>query len=298
MDLRKLRYFVAVAETLHFGRAAQRLNIAQPPLSHQIRVLERELGAALFDRSNRRVELTPAGQALLPEARSLLAQAERTSGIAARVQRGEIGELRIGFTSAAALIQVIPRLIFEYRQKWPEVNLRIEERTTQEQLAAMLDRRLDFAFGRDSRAPVLPASLRAIRLIDDPLVVALPPRHRLARGSGPIPVGALADERFVMFPRDSGTAAYAQIVSLCRAAGFAPRVAQEARTAVTMMGLVAAGLGVALVPGSFRSIGAKGLAYRTLREPEARSSMWLVSRVRNQSLQERRFQELASGKMS
>lgn len=119
MDLRRLRYFVVLAETLHFGRAALRLSIAQPPLSHQIRVLEEELGARLFDRNNRRVELTAAGMALLPEARALLAQAEKASTIAARVERGELGELRIGFTSAAALTQVIPRLILAYRRDWP-----------------------------------------------------------------------------------------------------------------------------------------------------------------------------------
>jgi len=293
MDLRRIRYFVVLAETLHFGRAAMRLNIAQPPLSHQIRVLEDELGARLFERSNRRVELTPAGQALLPEARILLAQAERAGGIAARVQRGELGELRLGFTSSSALTQVVPRLIHAYRQRWPGVHLRIEELTTQEQLAAMLEHRLDIAFVRGFESPDLPDSLQAVRLFEDALVVALPPQHRLAKDSGPLATGALADEAFVMYPREIGTGVYDQIMSLCRRAGFAPRVVQEARAVATIVGLVAAGLGVALVPEALRSIGINGVAYRPLREKEARSAMWMVFRAGRLSAQESGFRELA-----
>lgn len=293
MDLRRIRYFVVVAETLHFGRAAMRLNIAQPPLSHQIRVLEEELGARLFERSNRRVELTPAGQALLPEARALLAQAERAGDIAARVQRGELGELRVGFTSSAALTQVVPRLIHAYRQRWPGVHLRIEELTTQEQLTAMLERRLDIAFVRGFESPDLPGSLQALRLFGDALVVALPPQHRLARATGPLAASALADEAFVMYPREIGTGVYDQIMSLCRRAGFAPRVGQEARAVATIVGLVAAGLGVALVPEALRSIGIKGVAYRPLREKEARSAMWMVLKAGRLPVLESRFLELA-----
>jgi len=293
MDLRRIRYFVVLAETLHFGRAAMRLNIAQPPLSHQIRVLEEELGARLFERSNRRVELTPAGQALLPEARILLAQAERAGDIAARVQRGELGELRLGFTSSSALTQVVPRLIHAYRQRWPGVHLRIEELTTQEQLTAMLEHRLDIAFVRGFESPDLPGSLQAVRLFEDALVVALPPQHRLAKDTGPLAAGALADEAFVMYPREIGTGVYDQIISLCRRAGFAPRVAQEARAVATIVGLVAAGLGVALVPEALRSIGIKGVAYRPLREQEARSAMWMVFKAGQLSAQENGFRELA-----
>src|SRR5262249_34762969 len=161
MDLRRIRYFVVLAETLHFGRAASCLNIAQPPLSQQIRVLEQELGARLFERSNRRVELTPAGKALLPEARALLAQAERTATVAARAQRGEIGELRVGLTGSATFTVVIPRLILTYRQRFPGVHLRIDELTTQEQLAALLEQRLDVAIVRSVLAPDLPPTLRA-----------------------------------------------------------------------------------------------------------------------------------------
>lgn len=298
MDLRRIRYFTVLADTLHFGRAALRLNIAQPPLSHQIRVLEEELGARLFERNNRRVELTPAGQALLPEARALLAQAERVGAIAARVQRGELGELRIGLVNSAALTPVITRLIHTYRRRWPGVHLRIEELTTHDQLAAMLDRRLDLALVRGAVAPDLPSTLRAIRLLEDALIVALPPQHRLAGGSGPLSARDLAGDGFVMYPQESGTGVYDQIMSLCRHAGFAPRVTQEARAVSTIVGLVAAGLGVALVPQALRSIDVNGVAYRPLREKQAKSAMWLVFRAGETSAQEQGFRELAEAAVS
>jgi DNA-binding transcriptional LysR family regulator len=289
MDLRRLRYFVVLAETLHFGRAASSLNIAQPPLSQQIRVLEQELGARLFERSNRRVELTPAGKALLPEARALLAQAERTSTVAVRAQRGEIGELRVGLTGSAIFTVVIPRLILTYRQRFPGVRLRIDELTTQEQLDALLEQRLDVAIVRSVSAPDLPPALRATRLLEDSLVVALPAQHRLAGAAKPLPIGALADEAFVMYPRDSGTGVYDQIIMLCRQAGFAPTIAQEAHAMATIVGLVAAGLGVAVVPDSLRSIGANGVVYRPLKEKGARSAMWLVLQTRQPSPQAAAF---------
>ncbi|CAB3770108.1 LysR substrate-binding domain-containing protein [Paraburkholderia humisilvae] len=293
MDLRRIRYFAVLAETLHFGRAASRLNIAQPPLSQQIRVLENELGAQLFERGNRRVELTPAGKALLPEARALLAQADRVAAVAARAQRGEIGELRVGLTGSAAFTELIPRLILAYRQRFPDVYLRIDELTTQAQLTALLERQLDVAIVRGIAAPDLPSTLRATRLFEDSLVVALPPQHRLAGDPKPLSIGALADEAFVMYPRESGTGVYDQIISLCRQAGFAPRIGQEARAAATIVGLVAAGLGVSLVPESLRSIHANGVVYRPVKDKGARSAMWLVWPTHQPSAQQAAFAAIA-----
>jgi DNA-binding transcriptional LysR family regulator len=263
-------------------------------LSKQIKVLEEELGAMLFERSNRHVELTAAGKALLPEARALLAQAERAEQIPARVKRGEIGELRIGFTSGSALIQPITQLIFSYRQKFAGVRLRIEELTTSEQLNAMLERRLDFAFVRGTVTPDLPSSLQALRIVEDSLVVALPFRHSLASSKSGLAVSVLSEEPFVMYPRESGTGVYDQIMLLCRRAGFAPRVGQEARSAATIVGLVAGGLGVSLVPESFQGIATNGVAYRPLKEKEARSAMWLISRTGTVSLEEEAFSLLAN----
>jgi DNA-binding transcriptional LysR family regulator len=293
MDLRRIRYFIVLSEELHFGRAALRLNIAQPPLSQQIRVLEEELGARLFERSNRRVELTAAGKALVPEARALIAQAERAGTVAQRAQRGELGELRVGFTGSAAFSTVIPQLIFEYRRRLPGMNLRLEELTTQQQLTAMLERRLEVAFVRGAVKPDLPPTLRATRLFEDALVAVLPAQHPLAVRSEALSVGALKDEAFVMYPRESGTGVYDQIVALCQRSGFAPRVAQEAREVPTIVALVAAGLGVALVPASLRSININGVAYRSLREKGARSAMWLVLRAGALTPQEALFATLA-----
>jgi len=293
MDLRRIRYFIVLSEELHFGRAAQRLNMAQPPLSQQIRALEEELGARLFERSNRRVELTAAGKALLPEARTLVAQAERAGTVAQRAQRGELGELRVGFTGSAAFSTVIPQLIFEYRRRLPGMHLRLEELTTKQQLTAMLERRMDVAFVRGTAPPELPPTLQATRLFEDALVAVLPSQHPLASRGGALSVGALKDEAFVMYPRESGTGVYDQIIALCQQAGFAPQVAQEARESPTIVGLVAAGLGVALVPASLRSINVNGVAYRPLREKGARSAMWLVLRSGDLPPQEALFATLA-----
>lgn len=293
VDLRRIRYFLVLSEELHFGRAALRLNIAQPPLSQQIRVLEEELGAQLFARSNRRVELTETGKALVPEARALIAQAERTGIVVQRARRGEMGELRVGFTGSSAFSAVIPKLIFEYRRRLPGMHLRLEELTTQQQLTAMLERRLEVAFVRSATRPELPPALHATRLFADALVAVLPPQHRLASDTGALSVDALKDEPFVMYPRESGTGVYDQIMTLCQQSGFVPQVAQEAQAAPTMVGLVAAGLGVALVPASLSSINVNGVVYRSLRERGARSAMWLVLRSGTRPPQEALFVTLA-----
>jgi DNA-binding transcriptional LysR family regulator len=293
MDLRRIRYFVMLAEELHFGRAALRLGISQPPLSQQIRVLEKEMGVQLLNRSNRRVELTAAGAALLPEARALLAQAERAGAMAQRAQRGEVGELRVGFTGSAAFSSIIPQLILEYRRRLPQVRLQLHELTTQHQLTAMLERRLEVAFVRSPTRPDLPPSLQSIRLFDDALVAVLPPHHPLGRRDEPLRVAALAGEAFVMYPRESGTGVYDQILNMCRRAGFTPRVAQEAREAPTIVGLVAAGFGVALVPASLSNIHVSGVMYRALREKAARSAMWLMLRAGALGAQEAMFASLA-----
>jgi DNA-binding transcriptional LysR family regulator len=292
-DLRRIRYFVVLSEELHFGRAAQRLGMAQPPLSQQIRVLEDELGARLFARTNRRVELTIAGKALLPEARALLTQAERAATVALRAQRGELGELRIGFTASAMFSGVIPQLINAYRRHLPEIRLQLQELATQQQLTALLERRLEVAFVRSPDRPALPSTLQAIHLFEDSLVAVLPPQHKLSAPRRALSISALADEVFVMYPSEVGTGVYDQIMALCRQAGFTPRVAQEAQATPTIIALVAAGLGVALVPASMQSINVGGVIYRPLREKTARSAMWLVLHKGGLSAQEELFATLA-----
>lgn len=278
MDLRRVRYFVVLAEELHFGRAAARLGMSQPPLSQQIQLLERELGARLLARSNRRVELTTAGSLFLAEARRLLAQAAHAAEVAARAERGEVGELRIGFTSSAVYNGVIPGLILRFRQIFPMVALTLQEQSSQPQLAAMAARRLDIAFIRNPGPPDLPDGFGAVFLFRDPLMAVLHGAHPLARQPGALQVAALAEENFVMHGADEAPGFHGQVLAVCRRAGFTPRVAQEARENPTIVGLVAAGLGVALLPGSMELMGLAGVAYRPLADAQAVSDMWLVHR--------------------
>src|SRR5262252_475830 len=202
MELRHLRYFVALSEELHFGRAARRLGISQPPLSQQIQALERTLDALLFARTNRRVELTEAGRAFLVEARATLEQAERAAAVVGRAQRGEVGEIKIGFTPSAALIAPFAKTILAFRKQWPGVRLVLEERVTMDQIDEMVDRRSQIGFIRSPGRPELPDSIVATELYRERLMVFLRADHRLAGGrtggakGGAIALGALAMEPF------------------------------------------------------------------------------------------------------
>jgi DNA-binding transcriptional LysR family regulator len=296
MELRHLRYFVALAEELHFGRAAQRLGISQPPLSQQIQALERTLDALLFARTNRRVELTEAGRAFLVEARATLDQAERATAIVGRAQRGEVGEIKIGFTPSAALIAPFAKTILAFRKRWPGVRLVLEERVTMDQIDAMVERRSQIGFIRSPGIPELPDSIAAVELYREPLAAFMRADHRLAAGrkSRTIAVSALASEPFVFFPRGLGTSLYDQVMTLCRRAGFSPRIEQEARANATILGLVAAGLGVSLLPESLQRVAAKSVACRGLSAVDARSSIWLVHLRRDESPACRVFVALAT----
>jgi DNA-binding transcriptional LysR family regulator len=296
MELRHLRYFVTLAEELHFGRAAQRLGISQPPLSQQIQALERMLDALLFARTNRRVELTEAGRAFLVEARATLEQAERATAIVGRAQRGEVGEIKIGFTPSAALIAPFAKTILAFRKQWPDVRLVLEERVTMDQIDAMVDHRSQIGFIRSPGYPELPDSIAAIELYREPLMVFLRADHPLAAGrkGRAIAAGALATEPFVFFPRGIGTSLYDQVIGLCRSAGFRPRIEQEARANATILGLVAAGLGVSVLPASLRSLAVENVACRGLSATHAESSIWLVHLRHDPSPAGREFVALAT----
>jgi len=276
MELRHLRAFVAVAEELHFGRAAERLGIQQPPLSLQIQALERELGTRLFDRGSRRVALTPVGSLFLTEARATLAQAARAVDVARRAAEGEIGEIRLGFTASSPFTEVMPQVIYAFRRRFPAVSLKLVGMTTREQLAALLAHKLDLAFVRSPFAPI-PPELTALSVLSDRLMLVLRADHPLAALSA-VPIAALAHEPFVMFERDAGTGVWDQIVALCADQGFSPTVAQEAREAPTLIGLVAAGLGVTILPGSLERIRVDGVVYRPLDTPQAASRVLLAHR--------------------
>ncbi|MXP88934.1 LysR family transcriptional regulator [Pseudomonas aeruginosa] len=276
MELRHLRYFIAVAEELHFGRAAERLGISQPPLSQQIQALEEEIGARLFERTNRRVELTDAGRLFLDESRQVLAQVDKAVLLARRAHLGELGELKIGFTSSAPFTSTIPSSIHAFRKAYPDVHLDLQEMSSRQVLKALLEESLQVGV---IRPLALPDAVHWVELFREPLVAVLRADHPLAAGSEDgLAIAALAEEPFVFFPRSYGTGLYDQVIALTRQAGFSPRIAQEASEAMTIIGLVSAGLGVSILPASFRRTRVDGVVYRTLSDPEATTVVWLVRR--------------------
>lgn len=293
MELRHLRYFVAVAEELHFGRAASRLGISQPPLSQQIQALEDELGVCLFERTNRRVALSAVGELFLPEARAVLAQLDKAVGVARRASQGELGELKVGFTSSAPFTSTIPRAIQAFRLACPQVHLDLRElssRGVAEAVAAGL-----LQVGMMRPLDPVPEGLEALELFAEPLVAVLPAGHPLAAREEGVDLAELAAEAFVFFPRSFGTGLYDQLLELARGAGFAPRIVQEAREAMTLIGLVATGLGVTVLPASFDRMRIDGVVCRTLRDPGASTAVWLVRRRGEPSPLVQRFAELLEG---
>ena len=294
MELRHLRYFIAVAEELHFGRAAQVLGISQPPLSQQIQALEQEVGARLFERTNRRVELSEAGRLFLEEARLVLAQVDKAADVARRAQLGELGELKIGFTSSAPFSSTIPQAIFAFRQRFPSVHLNLREMSSTRVADALVDESIQVGI---MRPLPLPDSLTVVELMREPLVAVLSSKHPLVAGSeAGLFLSALALEPFVFFPRSYGSGLYTQLLSLARDAGFSPHFAQEAGEAMTIIGLVAAGLGVSVLPASYRRMRIDGVVYRPLLDPQAISAVWLVQRKDQTSPMAKAFVELLTRK--
>jgi DNA-binding transcriptional LysR family regulator len=259
MELRKLRYFVVLAEELHFGRAAQRLHITQPPLSMAIHALEQELGVALFTRAPRRVTLTHAGSAFLEQARNLLARADDAVELARAAARGEVGRLRIGFMSGT-IYTLLPGLLREFAARFPAVRLELRELAMPVQLAQLRGGEIDVGL---VRPPVEDAALDAETVLAEPLVVALPRGHRLARLRR-IPMRRLAQEPFVMFQRQPGLVMHHLVLRFCLQHGFSPRVAQEVAQSHAVVGLVSAGIGIALVPASIAGTRMRGVEYRPL----------------------------------
>lgn len=272
IELRHLRYFIAVAEELHFGRAAQRLHISQPPLSQQIMQLEAETGAQLFNRTNRSVQLTPAGAQFLQDARAILLQVEMATQRAARLHRGEEGELRIGFTSSAAFIGVMSDALYVFRQRWPNVHVQMQEINTRQQLAPLHEGKLDLGVMRNTP---LPADLHHQLLLREPLCAVVHKAHPLAT-AGRITLQTLAREPFVFFDPQVGTALYSEILDLLQRYQIRPYITQEVGEAMTILGLVATGLGVSILPASFSHARLANVVWLPLEEPDAQSEMWLV----------------------
>lgn len=258
MELRHLRYFIAVAEERNFGRAARKLRIAQPPLSRQIQAFERELGFALFDRSRRQVELTTGGQALLSHARRVLEILDLAVRDARRASNGEIGRIAIGYPSSLAY-SGLTELMRAFHDRYPSVAVTLRELPPQPQLDALRDGTLDVGFVRaiEDDPRIVCEQVRR-----EPLVVALPSNHPLATRER-LALSTLAREPFIAFPRARGPGFFDQIMRLCHDAGFTPRIVQEAPQ-LDIVSLVAAGFGVAIVPASVREVRREGLVFRSI----------------------------------
>lgn len=258
MELRHLRYFLAVAEEGNVTRAAERLHISQPPLSQQLKDLERDLGVTLFHRSPQGVTLTAAGAAFQAQARHILLAAEQARNAAMRAANGQTGTLRVGFTSSAAFNPVVAGTLREFRRQWPDVQVLLEETNTSRLTEGLLHHKLDAAFLRPASS-VLP-ELQVLRFKDERMKVVLPTSHPLARLPR-IELRRLAQDPFVLFPRQVGLSLHDAIIGACQAAGFEPRIDQETPQLSSVINLVAAELGVSIVPASLAQIQLKGVSY-------------------------------------
>lgn len=261
MELRHLRYFITVAQELNFTRAAERLHIAQPPLSQQIQALEAELGLQLFDRKKRPLELTVAGQVFLEEARLVMIQVERAIALTQRANRGEIGRLTIGVNSPIAN-SLLPDILRTFRDRFPDVKLVLRELTSFQQIQDLGDRRIDVGFDSLPNPYKNEAELTFMPILEEPLVIALPENHPLAAQSE-IPLEALADEPFIL-PSPELVPFYTEIFDLCQQAGFSPKVVQEATWTIAVLSLVAGGVGVAILRANVQNLQRTGVVYRPI----------------------------------
>ena len=292
MELRHLRYFVAVAEELHFARAARRLRMAQPPLSRQIKQLELELNVRLFERADRKVQLTEAGALFLPQARETLVQAERATLVAKRAARGELGLLNIATPSSMPFTGILPQMLRAYRASFPQVQLLLQEMGIARLIVGLVNGEIDIGF---IRLPVthFPQGIAAHKILKEKIYVALSEHHALAHRDS-IQLGDLAREPFIMYPADLGGGLYDITMTLCRKAGFAPRIEQEAKTVPMAVSLAAAGLGLALVPGCVRQAHIPGAVYLELKDPDASTEIAIAYRRNDRSPTVKSFVRISS----
>ena len=273
MELSHIRYFVAAAEELHFGRAAKRLHITQPSLSKRVAKLEEELGVKLFHRTRREVWLTEAGDAFLKGARLVLEDAQRATEEARKAARGELGKLEVGFFSPA-IYGILPEILKSYHERFPAVRVTLHEWTSVVQLERLREAKIEIGF---MRAPVEEEGFLTEHVFLEPIVAALPEDHPQARREV-VPPEELADDPFIMVPRHKEPNSFDRYVSICQRAGFSPKITQEVFEIHVIVGLVATGMGVAFVPGSIRNLKRPGLVYRPLEDPEAHIGTAVVRR--------------------
>ncbi|WP_242171541.1 MULTISPECIES: LysR family transcriptional regulator [unclassified Pseudomonas] len=292
LEFRQLKAFIAIAEEGYITRAAERLGMQQPPLTRLLQSLEAELGVMLMERLPRGVRPTTAGLALLDEARNILAQVEGVTDVVRRAARGERGRLAIGFTSSAALHPFVPSVLRLFRETFVGVSVVLEEAGTGELLDALVHEKLDAAFIRSPLSGT--QSLQDQPILVEPMLLALPTDHPLAiDAQSPLPLAALATEAFVLYRRRVGLGLYDAILVACREAGFSPQVVQEAPRMTATLSLVAAGLGVSIVPASMQRLRGDGIVYRELTECRSLvAPLHLATRVGDGSAVLRRFKEM------
>lgn len=278
MELRYFEYFVAVAEELSFSRAAERLNISQPPLSQQIQRLEKELGVQLFVRTKRKVELTEAGNIFLEEAQRTLFQAGEAVRVAQRAGRGEVGRLVIGFVGSSAY-GFFPTAIRTFRERFPDIELTLKELTTMEQVEALRAEQIDLGF---LRPPIFEDGLEQEPVQKEPFLIALSEKHQLAHLTSVFP-HSLAHERFIMVPRTLAPGFYDQMIAICAEAGFHPKMVQEAIQFHVIISLVAAGLGIAFVPSSIQTFQRADVVYLPLKQVTTQAEIVAVWRKKSSS---------------
>jgi DNA-binding transcriptional LysR family regulator len=282
LELRQLRYFVTVAEELHFGRAAARLHMTQPPLSQAIAALEELLGAALFLRNRRAVALTPAGAALLPEARRMLLEADALPGLVRAAAAGEAGRLALAFVTSADY-SVLPPFLRRYSERYPAVHLTLREATSDVQVEELLRGRIDAGL----LIPPLPdkalAELDYMKVLDEPLILCAPADSALPPGDAPVRLQDVPHLPLIIFPRHISPGLHDAILSCWRAAGITPVIGQQAIQMQTIVGLVSAGMGLALVPQSVSNLMRPGVEYRALAEQTPRVETGIAWRRDNPS---------------
>ncbi|MDJ0534631.1 MAG: LysR family transcriptional regulator [Xenococcaceae cyanobacterium MO_207.B15] len=261
MELRHLKYFVAVAEELHFGRAAEKVQITQPVISDQIRRLEQELGVKLFFRTKRIVELTEPGKIFFKDAKQILERVDRAVSAVQKAERGELGSLIIGYTGPA-LYTLLPKIIRTFRDRYSQVELVLKEICTNEQVEALNSGNIEVGFLH----PPVDGEFEFISIMTEKMVLALPEDHPLTTFTK-VPISKLSNQSFILFPRHEGLSLYNRILLMCQQAGFAPKIVQEVTPQPTMIGLVAAGIGVSLVSESLQNINRPGVVYRKLDVP-------------------------------
>jgi DNA-binding transcriptional LysR family regulator len=282
-DFRQLRYFIAVAEELSFTRAAQRLHLSQPPLSQQIQALEQDLGIRLLDRDKRNVTLTAPGQIFLEQARQILAMAEETRVKVTEAAAGFSGHLKLAYTVSVSFHPALPQILLRLGQNAPNVRVWLSEMYTEAQFAALRAGQIDVGFVRDEPSHEEDAHALRLDVIDrEPLLLALPSGHRLA-GRQNLEIGEVAGEPFVIQPRELAATLYDRLVLLAAKARFHPLVRQQAQQLNGLIALVAAGIGLALIPASMRAVQLAGVSYVPLADPDAYLLLAVASRIENPS---------------